>query len=142
MEKFAVLAARLLLAHMYIYFGATKAIDRLGGSGADPGGWVGYMQARGLPGFLLWPDIIVELGAGLLIALGLQTRLAAGVLIIFTLAANFFFHLDWSAPQVGHVNMLLFMKNMAMAGGLLMLVAHGGGLWSLDERRRRSAAVG
>ena len=135
----AVTLARLLLAHMFVYFGAVKLLDRVSGEGADPGGWAAYMSAHGVPGVLLWPNILVELGCGLLLALGAWTRVGALLLLGFTVAASVFFHLDWGTPPNGHVNRLMFMKNMGMAGGLLLFLAHGGGEWSVDAWRERRA---
>jgi len=80
--------------------------------------------------------VAVEIGASLALLAGFGTRFAASVLAVFTLAASVFFHAYWAAPaDQAYVAQLLFFKNIAVTGGLLMLVAHGAGRWSLDARR-------
>jgi putative oxidoreductase len=75
--------------------------------------------------------IAVEIGCGLLIIVGYQTRIAAAIFCLFCLATAVFFHLGWSNPdQIFH-----FIKNMVMTGGLLQLVTYGAGALSIDNRR-------
>lgn len=101
-------------------------------------GTVAYVAAAGLPlptlGALA--ALVVEIGGSVALLLGWRTRPAAAVLTLFTLAASVFFHPFWSVPtDQAYVTQLLFFKNIAVAGGLLTLVAHGAGGWSLDARR-------
>lgn len=124
------LAARLLIVALFLPAGIGKltAFE----------GTVGYIASGGLPlpavGAAL--AVAVEIGASLALLAGFGTRIAAAVLAVFTLAASVFFHAYWAVPadQV-YVNQLLFFKNIAVIGGLLMLVAYGPGRWSLDARR-------
>ncbi|HET6942390.1 MAG TPA: DoxX family protein [Sphingomicrobium sp.] len=75
--------------------------------------------------------VTVELGCGLLVILGLQTRIAALVLVLFCFATAIFFHAHFDDPnQTFH-----FIKNLVMAGGLLQLVTYGAGAISIDDRR-------
>ncbi|TXL65296.1 DoxX family protein [Zeimonas arvi] len=102
-------------------------------------GTVGYIASVGLPmatlGAIL--ALVVEVAGGLALVLGYKTRIAALVLAVFTLVASFFFHAFWSmAPEQAFVQQLLFWKNIAVAGGLLVLAAHGAGAFSLDGRQR------
>jgi len=85
----------------------------------------------GVPGALLPLVIATELGGGLLIVLGLWTRLAALALAGFSLLAALLFHSNLG----DQMQMILFLKNFAIAGGFLFLFAHGAGAWSLDARR-------
>lgn len=123
-------AARLLVIALFLPAGIGKL------TGFE--GTVGYIASGGLPlpavGAAL--AVAVEIGASLALLAGFGTRIAAAVLAVFTLAASVFFHAYWSMPadQV-YVNQLLFFKNIAVIGGLLMLVAYGPGRWSLDARR-------
>jgi putative oxidoreductase len=87
-----------------------------------------YMESMGVPGFLLPAVILLELGGGLAVVLGWQTRLAAFLLAGFSVLAALLFHANFTDP----LQSILFMKNLAMAGGLLLLVAGGAGAWSLD----------
>ena len=69
--------------------------------------------------------------------LGFGARIAALVLALFTLVASFFFHAYWAVPaDQQFVTQLLFMKNIAVVGGLLTLSAWGAGAWSLDARNK------
>jgi putative oxidoreductase len=78
----------------------------------------------------------VEVGCGLLIILGYQTRIVAAIFCLFCLATALFFHLNFADPnQIFH-----FIKNMVMTGGLLQLVAYGAGALSLDNRAAKSRA--
>ena len=103
-------------------------------------GTVGYITSKGLP----MPEvaaglaIVVELGVGLMLLVGFQTRWAALVLTLFTLAAGFFFHNYWAVPaDQAMVQQLMFNKNVAIAGGLLAFAAFGAGAFSLDAKRGR-----
>ena len=89
----------------------------------------GYMESKGIPGALLPLVIALELGGGLALAAGLFTRWIALALAAFSLASAALFHADFGdAAQA-----INFWKNVAMAGGFLMLAAHGAGKFSLDQ---------
>ena len=79
--------------------------------------------------------ITVEIGCGLLIVLGFQTRIVAGVLALFCLATAASFHTNFADPdQIFH-----FIKNLVMTGGLLQVVAYGAGAISIDNRHSKAA---
>jgi putative oxidoreductase len=119
----AALAGRLLLAAIFLH----EAYAKLTGYSAA----VAYSEAFGVPGKLLPLAITVELGCGLLILLGYYTRAAALVLAGFCVATAVLFH-----TKLGVRNELLhFEKDFAIAGGLLVLFAHGAGQWALDAFR-------
>jgi len=102
-------------------------------------GTVGYIASVGLPAPALGAvlALVVEIGGSLALLAGFGTRIAALVLAFFTLAASFFFHPYWSVPaDQAFVTQLLFFKNIAVVGGLLVLAAQGAGDWSLDARRK------
>jgi len=97
---------------------------------------VGYMQAYGMPAaeLLIWPVALLEVLAGLMLALGWKTRWAALALIAFTVPATFIFHPYWGVPADQVMNQQIhFMKNLAILGGLLSVFAHGSGRYSLDR---------
>jgi putative oxidoreductase len=124
------LAARVLLALLFVPAGFSKI--------AGFAGTVGYIGSVGLPlpqlGAVI--AIVVELGFGLALLVGFQTRIAALVIAVFTVAAGVFFHAFWSMPaEQVMINQIMFMKNLAIAGGLLALVAFGPGALSLDAKR-------
>ena len=92
------------------------------------------MQAFGLPGWLLPFAIALELGGGLLVIAGLYTRVAALALAVFCVATAVIFH-----NKFGNRNELLhFEKDLAIAGGFLVLAARGAGAWALDALRART----
>ena len=80
---------------------------------------------------------VVAVLGGLALIAGFGTRVAALVLAVFTLAATFIFHAYWAVPaDMQMVQQLMFFKNMAVVGGLLVLAAHGAGAWSVDAKRQ------
>ena len=120
------LAGRILIALIFIDAGYGKI-----------GGYAGtqaHMEAMGVPGMLLPLVILTELAGGLLVVLGLFTRYASLALAGFTLLAGLLFH----AGSADHIQQIMFMKNLAIAGGFLFLAANGAGKISLDHRLGRS----
>jgi putative oxidoreductase len=94
------------------------------------------MQAYGLPaaGLLIWPAALFELAGGAMLALGWKLRWMALALAGYTFAATFVFHAYWSAPADQVMNeQIHFMSNLAIAGGLLLVLAHGSGRYALDK---------
>jgi len=128
----AALAGRLLLCALFLH----EAWAKLTGYSAA----VAYAQAFGVPGILMPLAIAVEAGCGLLILLGYHARAAALLLAGFCVATALLFH-----TKLGNRNELLhFEKDLAIAGGLLVLFAHGAGRWALDAlpaARTKSGAV-
>ncbi len=118
------LAGRLLLALLFIPAGFGK----IGGFAAT----AGYAASKGvpLPDLAIAIAIFVELGLGLLLLVGFQTRWAALGIAFFTFVISFIFH-PLSDPSQAQS----FFKNMAIVGGLLSVAAWGAGAWSLDARR-------
>ena len=124
MDKYANLAGRILLAHIFLLAGLNKIT---GYSGTQ-----GYMEAMGVPGMLLPLVILLEVGGALALIVGWQTRWAAYALALFSIVSALIFHSNLS----DQIQMILFMKNWAMAGGLLVLAANGAGAFSLDQRAK------
>jgi putative oxidoreductase len=127
-KEAAALVGRLLLAAIFLH----EAYAKLTAYSAA----VAYAEAFGVPGQLLPLAIATELGCGLLIIIGYQTRIAALLLAGFCVATALVFHV-----KLGVRNELLhFEKDFAIAGGFLVLFAHGAGAWSLDALRERKAS--
>ncbi len=120
----ASLAARLLIAPLFIVFGFEKITGYAGS--------VGYMEAYGLPGVLLPLAIAAELGGGLAILLGIFSRWAALALAGFCIVTALIFHTAWSGDG-GQAQFINFMKNLALAGGLLLLFANGPGRYVVRD---------
>ena len=125
------LAGRILLSLMFVLAGCSKI--------AGFAGTVGYMQSKGVPApeLLAVLTILLEVGGGLALMFGFMTRWAALALAVFTVVASLIFHNFWAVPDAQKmVQNLMFMKNLSVVGGLLVLAAIGPGGWSLDARRR------
>ena len=126
------LVGRILLALMFVLAGFSKI------GGFD--GTVGYIASKGLPApaLLAALTIVLEVGGGLAIMFGYFTRWSALALAGFTLLASVIFHAFWSLPADQQMmQQLLFMKNISVAGGMLVLAAFGAGAISLDARRTK-----
>lgn len=117
------LGGRVFIALIFVVAGYGKL-------GAGYAGTAGYMESVGVPGMLLPLVIALELGGGLLIIAGFQTRIAAFLLAGFCLLSALLFHTDFA----DHMQSILFMKNIAIAGGFLFLVVHGAGKFSVDGK--------
>ncbi len=122
MDKVMNIAGRVLLAQIFILAG----INKIGAYAATQA----YMEAMGVAAMLLPLVIVLELGAGIALLVGWKTRWAAWALAVFTLVAAFVFHGNLNDQIQG----ILFMKNLAIAGGLLVVsvsaTQHG---WSVDR---------
>ena len=124
MDKLQELSApigRLLLSMIFIFSGFTK----ITGYAATQG----YMESMGVPGMLLPLVIAVELLGGIAILLGFKARLVAILMAGFSIVSALLFHQFW----IDESQMNPFMKNIAMAGGFLMIFAHGPGAYSIDN---------
>ncbi|GAB2655317.1 DoxX family protein [Arenimonas aestuarii] len=109
--------------------------------GAGFEGTQGYMEAMGVPGALLPIVIFAEIVGGFALAAGFLTRWAALGLAAFTIASALLFHFQLD-DQMQFIN---FFKNIAIAGGFLVLAAHGGGRFSVDgwlSNRRTASSLG
>src|SRR5690242_15151227 len=125
----AALVGRILLALIFITSGWSKI------SGFE--GTVGYIASKNLPlpqlGAII--AIVVELGGGILLAIGYKARWAALALAVFTLAAGVLFHNYWAVEAAQKMGQQInFWKNVSIAGGMLMVFAFGPGAYSVDKR--------
>jgi putative oxidoreductase len=124
------LVGRLLLALLFLPAG----ISKIGGFA----GTVGYIASKGLPMATAAAviTIVLEVVASLALIAGFGTRWAALALAGFTVVATFIFHNFWAMPaDQAMMQQLMFYKNIAVVGGLLVLAAHGAGAWSVDAKR-------
>ena len=122
------LLGRLLVAALFILAGLSK----IGGFE----GTVGYIASVGLPLATVAAvvAIAVEVLGGAALLLGWRTKQAALILAVFTLVATVLFHNFWAMPaEQAFMQQLMFMKNIAVVGGLLVLASLGGGQWSLTR---------
>jgi len=121
----AELGGRVFLAAIFLISGLGKI-----GAYADT---AAYMASMGVPGALLPLVIATEVFGAVAIVLGWRTRIVAFLLAGFTLLSGVIFHSNFA----DQIQMIMFMKNLAITGGFLLLVAHGAGAWSFDWRARK-----
>ena len=121
MEKVSHVIARVFLGHIFVLAGVSKI------SGYEA--TAGWMNAMGVSGELLPVVIALEIIGGLAIIVGYQTKWAAIALAGFSVIAAAIFHNNFA----DQIQMILFMKNFAIAGGFILLAIHGAGAYSLDK---------
>lgn len=128
-DKFGPLVGRILLALLFLMSG----IGKIGGFA----GTAGYMASKGLPmvEVLLAITIVIELGAALMLILGYKARLGAAALLLWMIPVTFLFHNYWAMPADQQmIQQIMFMKNLALMGGMLYIMAFGSGHLSLDKK--------
>ncbi len=129
-EQYGPLVGRILLSLMFIISGWGKITGFAGTAG--------YMASKGMPfpQLLLVGAIIVELGGGLMLLFGWNTRLAALAMFLFIIPTTLIFHNFWAADAASVQNQMIhFMKNVTIMGGMLYVMAFGAGPLSLDNRK-------
>ena len=119
---------RFLIAALFLISGLAKI--------ATPALTQGYIASAGLPFPLLayLVAIVIEIGGGILLILGYQSRIVASVMAVFTVAAALSFHRNFADQNA----MVHFLKNISITGGLLQIVALGAGALSIDNRLAKS----
>lgn len=122
LQSLSAPAGRIFLSLIFVLSG----IGKIGTYSATQG----YMESAGVPGLLLPAVIVLEIVGGLAVMLGWKTRIAAFLLAGFSLLSAIMFHAD-----IGdQLQSIMFLKNLSLAGGFLILVALGPGTWSIDQR--------
>lgn len=123
MNNVIELVGRLFLGQLFLLAGLNKIGDAYAGT-------AGYMDSMGVPGGLLPLVITLEIAGGLMIILGFKVKWAAYALAGFSIVAAIIFHSNLAEQM----QMILFMKNFSIAGGLLLLSVHGAGSLSIDNK--------
>ena len=124
-ERFAPVAGRAALSSIFLWSGVAKIQNYAATQG--------YMEALGVPGALLPVAIAFEIAAPLAVVLGWHARIAAFLLAGFSVLTALIFHFDFA----DQIQSIMFMKNIAIAGGFLLLTASGPGPFSLSNREAR-----
>ena len=124
MINFFDLIGRIMVSAIFLFSGINKILNY--------DGTVGWMEGYGIPGVLLIPAIIIEIIFPILIIVGYQTRIAASGLLLFSLLTAFIFHLDFS----NQMQIIAFLKNLGLAGGMLFLVVNGAKDFSLEKKKK------
>ena len=118
------LIGRILISALFLISAFNKVIN-LDGS-------MSWMESFGIPGFLIYPAIALEFILPIFIIIGYKARLSASLLSIFCISTAFMFHFDFS----DQAQFISFLKNIALAGGFLFIVANGTREWSIDKEKK------
>ena len=118
------LIGRILISTLFLISAYNKILS-IDGS-------MSWMEGFGIPGFLLYPTIALEIILPLFIIIGYQARLSASLLATFCIATAFLFHYDF----VDQMQTIAFLKNLGLAGGFLFIVANGTREWAVDRERK------
>ena len=124
MANFIDLIGRILISGLFL-ISAYDKIFSIHGS-------MNWMEGFGIPGFLLYPVIVLEIILPLFIIIGYQARVSACLLAIFCLSTAFIFHLDFADP----FQKISFLKNVGLAGGFLFIVVNGTKNWSVENKKK------
>jgi len=131
LHRYGPLVGRILIAFIFVFSGIGKL------TGFE--GTVAYIASKGLPlpQMAAIAAIVVELGGGIMLVAGWKARWAAAAMLVFTGMAALFFHNFWAVPPDQAQNQMIhFMKNISMMGGLLFVTVYGSGPFSVGGRRR------
>lgn len=128
-NKFGPAVGRILMAVIFLLSG----IGKIG----NFAGTAGYMASQGVPmtEFLLVITIVIEIGSAAMLILGWKARLAAGVLFLWMIPVTLTFHNFWAAPADQQmIQQIMFLKNLAMMGGLFYIMTFGSGPYSIERK--------
>ena len=118
------LIGRILISLIFLLSGYNKIFNY--------GDTIAWMEGFGIPGFLLWPAIILEIILPILVIIGYRTQISAILLAIFCIATALIFHFDFA----NQMQTIAFLKNLGLAGGFLFIAAHGPKDWAIDKKKK------
>ena len=118
------LIARIFISSIFLFSGISKILNFEN--------TIQWMESYGVNGILLYPAIILEILMPVLIIVGYHTKIAAFLLLLFSISTAFIFHNDFS----NQIQLIAFLKNISLAGGLLFLVINGTKDWSLETKKK------
>ena len=124
MANFFDFISRIFISSIFLFSGYNKIFNYEN--------TIEWMEGFGIPGFLLWPTIVLEIILPILIIIGYRTQISAILLAMFCIATAVIFHLDF-ADQMQTV---AFLKNFALAGGFLFIAVHGPKEWSVERKKK------
>jgi len=123
-KNFLDLVGRIFISSIFIFSGISKILN------FDNN--LQWMEGYGVPGILLYPAILIEIILPILIIVGYKTKFAGVLLLLFSISTAFIFHNDFS----NQIQLIAFLKNIGLAGGLLFLLIHGTKDWSLEAKKK------
>ena len=118
------LIGRIFISLIFLLSGYNKIFNY--------GDTVAWMEGFGIPGFLLWPTIILEIILPVLVIIGYRTQISAILLAIFCITTALIFHFDFA----NQMQIIAFLKNLGLAGGFLFIAAHGPKDWAIDKKKK------
>ena len=124
MINFFDLIGRIFISLIFLLSGYNKIFNY--------GNTVAWMEGFGVPGFLLWPTIILEIILPILVIIGYRTQISATLLAIFCITTALIFHFDFA----NQMQTIAFLKNLGLAGGFLIIAAHGPKDWAVDKKKK------
>ena len=124
MINFVDLIGRIFISSVFLLSGYNKIFNF--------DATVSWMEGFGLPGFLLWPTIVLEILLPLSIIIGYQARISAIVLALFSLTTAIIFHSDFN----NQMQIIAFLKNLGLAGGFMFIAIHGTKDWAFDNKKK------
>ena len=124
MSNFIDLVGRVFISSVFLLSGYNKIFNF--------DATVGWMEGFGVPGFLLWPTIVLEILLPLLIIIGYHAKISAILLAIFSLTTAIIFHSDFS----NQMQLIAFLKNLGLAAGFMFIAIHGTKDWALDNKKK------
>ena len=124
MVNFIDLLGRILISSVFIFSGYNKILNY--------DGTVSFMEGFGVPGFLLWPAIVLEILLPIMIIIGYKTQISAILLALFCILTGLIFHLDFA----NQMQVIALLKNFGLAAGFMFIAIHGAGDWAMDRKRK------
>tara|TARA_A100001011_G_scaffold292244_1_gene303934 strand:- start:4 stop:390 length:387 start_codon:yes stop_codon:yes gene_type:complete len=124
MANFFDLISRIFISLIFLLSGYNKIFNYEN--------TVVWMEGFGIPGFLLWPAILLEIILPILIIIGYRTQISAILLAMFCIATAVIFHFDFD----NQMQTIAFLKNFALAGGFLFIAVHGPKNWSVEKKKK------
>ena len=118
------LIGRVLISLVFLLSGYNKILNY--------DGTISWMEGYGVPGFLLWPTIVLEIILPVLIIVGYKTQLSAFILAIFCIVTAIIFHLDFT----NQMQVIALLKNFGLAGGFIFIAINGPKDWALDQKKK------
>ena len=124
MANFIDLIGRIFISSVFLLSGYNKIFSYEN--------TVTWMEGYGVPGFLLWPTIVLEIVLPILIIIGYKTQLSAILLAIFSITTAIIFHLDFS----NQMQIVAFLKNLGLAGGFLFIAINGPKDFAVERKKK------
>ena len=124
MSNLMDLIARIFISSVFLLSGYNKIFSF--------DGTVTWMEGYGVPGFLLWPTIVLEIILPILIILGFKTKISATLLAFFSIATALIFHLDFD----NQMQVIALLKNFGLAGGFIFIAVNGPKEWAIDKKKK------